>query len=270
MHDRHLNNDNLWGAWYSGLQTVTFMPPQNPLSVCTVSSPLKTADVQKYPRRPDNGCENSILETDSQTDGSTTELMRQQQRVMLPGDGENNNYSRTSKMRGARPKSTHYQQANHLLSNSSTSTPFRSSTAASGILASNSPSRKRGKSCDRLDSGSITSSDTQTRSRQQRLPKTIAAQHELLWNEISMSFDSTCTEETTSSSGGGADSHNYYHSGHRVLTTRQTQFHGKRQPHDINIFDKFLEEKVDSDIYNGPNKDIESDEKFTIPTFPEP
>ena len=78
-----------------------------------------------------------------------------------------------------------------------------------------------------------------------------------------MSFDSTCTEETNSSSGACVDSQNYYHSSHRVLTTRHTQPHAKGLPHDLNIFDKFLEEKGDSGISNGPNEDLEIEETTT-------
>ena len=237
------------------------------------SLPLKRVEAQLYSVKQGKiqvGYEdNHMIETDSQTDGSTSELIRQQQALILPRDGENNCNTRTSEMRGARPKSTHYRYNVHVLPNSSASTPFHSSTSAGGTVVSSSPSRKRGKSCDRMDNGSVTFSDAQTRSRP-RIPKMMAPQqHDFLWNDISMSFDSTGTEETTSSSGA-AESRNYYHSGHRILPSRYTQPHGKRQPlPETNIFNEFLEEKMDSGISSGPRDELPIDEKYKSSTLPD-
>ena len=254
MHGRHLNNETLWGAWYSGLQTVAFMPHQVPNSdnhpqVLPLSS-LRTNQphsslVHRY--NVQGGCEDSMIETDSQTDGS-------------------NCGARNSNMRGARPKSSHNRHQIQAVPDSSASTPFHSSTSAA---ISRSPSRKRGKSCDRLDNGyRVSSVDVHTKSNS-RISK-MTQQHDVMCHDTSVSFDSTCTEETNSSSGVGGENRNHHHSGHRILPVRHNQPHGgkrQQQPEDSNIFNEFLEERLDSGISSGAREDHPIEERCPSPSM---
>ena len=264
LHGRHLNNETLWGAWYSGLQTVAFMPPQvtqiddqPPGLPLTSLQPNQSHSCSVQRHNIHAAYEDSMLETDSQTDGST-------QRAMHLSGEESIQSSRLkgSKMRGARPKSSHYRQHVQTLTDSSSSTPFHCSPSA---VVSRSPSRKRGKSCDRLENGcTISPSDAHSEPRH-RMPKT-TQQYDIICHDTSVSFDSTCTEETTSSSGGGLENRNHHHSGHRILSARHIQTtHGtgkRQQPlEDQNIFNEFLEDRLDSGISNSPREQLPTDDK---------
>ena len=245
MHGRHLNNETLWGAWYSGLQTVAFMPPQVPnIDNHPTSLPLSSI----RPNQPhsclvqrnnfNGGYDDSVIETDSQTDGSSYGV-------------------RNSKMRGARPKSSHYRQHIQTLPDSSASTPFHNSESTA---VSRSPSRKRGKSCDRLDNDYEGSSTDANVKPKNRLPR-MTQQHDVICHDTSISFDSTCTEETTSSSGA-ADSR-------RILPARHSQPHGgkrQQQQDDPNIFNEFLEERLDSGISSSLKEDLPLDERCRSPS----
>ena len=253
LHGRHLNNETLWGAWYSGLQTVAFMPPQvsngdnhpNSLPLSSMRSNQPNSSLLQR-NNFHEGCDDSLIETDSQTDGSSYGV-------------------RNSKMRGARPKSSHYRHHIQTLPDSSASTPFHYSTSTA---VSQSPSRKRGKSCDRLDNGYETSSTDPHTKAKSRMPK-MTQQHEVICHDTSISFDSTCTEETTSSSGGGADSRNHHYSGHRILPARHNQSHGgkrQQQQEDPNIFNEFLEERLDSGVSSCPKEDLPMEENSQHPS----
>ena len=261
LHGRHQNNDNLWGAWYSGLQTVALMPPQIP-PVTNNAESNKIIDSQQ--NKLQRGREDMESESDIQTCGTNGHFARQQNPQVTSLSGNINSSSSAYKMRGARPKSSNYMQPINALSNSSNSTPFRSSTSAGAVVVQgDSPSRTRGKSCDRLDSGRVTPSETHPRSRQ-RFPK-LAAHSDSIWTDMSMSFDSTGTEETTSSSGG-AEIRSYLPSSHRILPTRQHQSFAKRQQMpDAGIFNEFLEERLDSGISGSPKDDSTINEKSQSP-----
>ena len=237
------------------------MPPQIPPVVNNAES-NKIIDSQQ--NRLQGGREDMESESNIQTCGTNGHLARQQTPQDTSLGGNINSTSSAYKMRGARPKSSNYMQPIHALSNSSNSTPFRSSTSAGAVVVhDDSPSRTRGKSCDRLDSGRVTPSESHPRSRQ-RFPK-LAAHSDSIWTDISMSFDSTGTEETTSSSGG-AEIRSYLPSSHRILPTRQHQSFAKRQQMpDAGIFNEFLEERLDSGISGSPKDDSTINEKSQSP-----
>lgn len=231
------------------------MPPQTDIVERTTSSLTRLVSQQQhFQQRCDETKFAMIKETINTS--STSELQRcsapttlMHNQPVLPD--RTNDTTEESKMGGARPKICRYKKTNQYsdLSNSPNSTPFHSSVSGIGSATSISPSRKRGKSCDRLngDDRSMNASDARSRLSRQRLPKQIVQniiQHELLWTDISMSLDSTCTEETNSSSG--CDTHNY-HSSHQIpnsnISHRNTLHNGQKQPHDISILP---EEKVDT------------------------
>ena len=232
-NERNLSNDNLWGAWYSGLQTVTFVPPQ----VTTIEFAEKASfnpelpyQYTKLAEKTQNVCDRRILEDSSQIDSEgyfSPTIHTQPSSLPVVVN------SRNSHMSGARPKSYHFKQTNQFfhLSDSSSSTPLRSlipeNEEDSGL-----PAQKRGKSCDPIDNYRIRPTGVQPQYARQQ-----------------MSLDSTCTDETTSSLSG-LDNQNYLNSAYRVdgasFPNQHKQFpEKKQQPHDIS---KVEEENINNSI----------------------
>ena len=248
-NERNLSNDNLWGAWYSGLQTVTLVPPQ----VTTIEfaekpsfNPQLPNQYTKLAEKTQNVCEHKILKDSSQIDSEgyfSPTIHTQPSSLPVVVN------SRNSQMSGARPKSYHYKQANQFfhLSDSSSSTPLRSFIPGNEEDSSL-PAQKRGKSCDPIDNDRIRPTGVQTQFARQQ-----------------MSLDSTCTDETTSSLSG-LDNQNYVNSAYRVnganFPNQHKQFHEKKQqPHDISIVQ---EEWINNSIsHDGPFRNFVTGENIS-------